>query len=180
MGVVYAPGTSYGLQTGEAPDQWRSPFENVHNSAGATALSDGGYGVGDWASLAYTSIQGGGSATYNFSSSDILSILWGSPDSWNTLTFWSAPGGTGTDLYSITGNSLDLQTYGHDLVVFTMTGGTFESVVLTSSQNAFEFADLQAQAPLPAALPLFAGGLGLVGLLARRSKRKNATASAAA
>jgi hypothetical protein len=30
--------------------------------------------------------------------------------------------------------------------------------------------------PLPAALPLFAGGLGVVGLLARRRKRNNATA----
>jgi hypothetical protein len=30
--------------------------------------------------------------------------------------------------------------------------------------------------PLPAALPLFVGGLGMVGLLARRRKRKNAAA----
>jgi hypothetical protein len=30
--------------------------------------------------------------------------------------------------------------------------------------------------PLPAALPLFAGGLGVVGFFARRRKRKNATA----
>ncbi len=34
--------------------------------------------------------------------------------------------------------------------------------------------------PLPAALPLFAGGLGVVGLLARRRKRKNTAALAAA
>jgi hypothetical protein len=34
--------------------------------------------------------------------------------------------------------------------------------------------------PLPAALPLFAGGLGVIGLLARRRKQKNAAALAAA
>jgi hypothetical protein len=34
--------------------------------------------------------------------------------------------------------------------------------------------------PLPAALPLFAGGLGVMGLLAGRRKRKNASATAAA
>jgi hypothetical protein len=34
--------------------------------------------------------------------------------------------------------------------------------------------------PLPAAFPLFAGGLGVMGLLARRRKRKNSTAIAAA
>jgi hypothetical protein len=34
--------------------------------------------------------------------------------------------------------------------------------------------------PLPAALPLFAGGLGVIGLLARRRKRKHAAVLAAA
>jgi len=36
------------------------------------------------------------------------------------------------------------------------------------------------QTPIPAALPLFAGGLGVIGLLARRRKRKVAAALAAA
>lgn len=34
-----------------------------------------------------------------------------------------------------------------------------------------EFAHV-AETPLPAALPLFAGGIGLVGLLARRGKQR--------
>ena len=37
-----------------------------------------------------------------------------------------------------------------------------------------------ATTPLPAALPLFVGGLGVIGLFARRSKRRRATALAAA
>jgi hypothetical protein len=78
-------------------------------------------------------------------------------------------------LFSITGSSLGVQTYGHDEVDFDMTGGTFQSVVLTSSGNAFEFANLKdspALTPLPAALPLFATGLGALGLLGWRRKRK--------
>jgi hypothetical protein len=39
-------------------------------------------------------------------------------------------------------------------------------------------ADVLSQTPLPATLPLFAGGLGFVGYLAKR--RKNATPLAAA
>jgi hypothetical protein len=39
--------------------------------------------------------------------------------------------------------------------------------------------DLTGTVPLPAALPLFAGGLGVMGLLARRRKRKAAADAAA-
>ena len=168
-------GTVITNETGESPGQYRSPFENAAAGNGGVLLSDGGYGVPGWSSLAYTSIQGGGSATYNFANGATgLSLLWGSPDSFNTLTFYSGLNGDGTDLYSITGSALDLQTLGHDLVDFTMSGGTFESVILSSSENAFELADLQdspAPTPLPATLALFATGLGLMGLLASRKKQ---------
>jgi hypothetical protein len=51
----------------------------------------------------------------------------------------------------------------------TFSGGSFDTV-LTLAPVA---------TPLPAALPLFASGLGALGLLARRRKRKNAAALAA-
>jgi hypothetical protein len=185
---VTSTNTNFGV-TGEVPGVARSPFENAAAGNGGTHLSDNGYGVGTWAAIPYTSIQAGGSATYNFPApADSLSILWGSPDSYNTLSFYSGLNGTGTDLFNITGSALELQTYGHDLVDFTMTGGTFQSVVLTSSGNAFEFADLEDSpfintalaTPLPAALPLFAGGLGVIGVCARRRKRTIASPFAAA
>lgn len=56
-------------------------------------------------------------------------------------------------------------------VFFTSLGDLVFNGIETMS---FE-ADI-ASTPLPAALPLFAGGLGTLGLLARRRKRKNAAA----
>lgn len=167
--------------TGEQSGLYRSPFENAQPGSGGVLLSDGGYGLPGYASLQYTAIEAGGSATYNFAAgASGLSLLWGSPDSYNTLTFYSGLNGTGTDLFSITGSALDLQSMGHDFVDFMMSDGDFESVVLTTSANAFEFADLQdapADAPLPATLPLFLGGLvGLGFLLRRRNGQRQALA----
>ena len=49
----------------------------------------------------------------------------------------------------------------------------------TATSTDFSALDVTST-PLPAALPLFAGGLGMVGFLAGRRKRKNAAAIAAA
>jgi hypothetical protein len=168
--------------TGEIPGVYRSPFENASGATGGTLLSDGGYGIGGsfgpWSKLQYTSIQGGGEAIYDFAPSDELSILWGSPDSYNTITFWSEPNGKGTELYSITGSALEIETFGHDLVDFMFSGEDFDSIVLSTTSNAFEFADLSASyvnlaTPLPGSLPLLAGGLGAILLLSRRTNSKS-------
>ncbi len=160
-------------ETGSLANYYRSPFEEYSFPGTITP----GY-----ESVPYTTIgsYAAGSATYNFSSpKDMLVILWGSPDSYNTLDFWSGANGTGSLLGSFTGNQLAVQTYGYDLVTFISALG-FESVVLSSSNAAFEFADLQASAPLPAALPLFATGLGVMGYLARRRKKRAGGAAMAA
>ncbi len=84
------------------------------------------------------------------------------------------------------------------LGTFSGTNGPFTLVtlnVLLASSNTLAFQGLFtnpdstvfidnisaiASTPLPAALPLFAGGLGVMGWLARRRKRKNAAALATA
>ena len=93
------------------------------------------------------------------------------------MSFYASKDGTGTPLFSLTGSSLLIQTYGHDLVNFQTLDGFFNSVVLSSTWYSFEFANLTAYdpptvTPLPAALPLFATGLGALGLLGWRRKKK--------
>jgi hypothetical protein len=77
---------------------------------------------------------------------------------------------------------------------FGFSGGGFNEILLQNqgadshsvfNPNAIEagaydsFAATPAATPLPAALPLFATGLGVMGFLAKRRKRKNAALAAA-
>jgi hypothetical protein len=168
--------------------QYRDPFENQNQSHGL------GYGT-----LQYTSLFAGSTGSWTVAAlgvaggaADHLSIIWGSPDPYNTLSFYSGTIGSGTLLGSFTGADLAINhaqpAMGKDVVTFADTTGFFNYVVLTTTANAFEFTNAEASCsicetppstPLPAALPLFVGGLGTVGFFARRRKRKAAAAVAA-
>jgi hypothetical protein len=163
-----------------SPPIWRSPFE----------------GTAQFATAAFTAVEGpppaaGSSATYtSFAAGNIFQIFWGSVDTFNTLTFKNG----GTTIASITGGSLAPLAFGlgHDLVTLSITDGSiFDTVVVSSSVNAFEFSNLIVTCnvennpdcrggqvnpvPLPAALPLFASGIaGLGGLFGWRKRRKSA------
>jgi hypothetical protein len=132
----------------------------------------------------YTAVLRGGSATYNFANPEtMLQLFWGSPDAFNTITFFNGLNGTGGAIASFTGSALvpfgaTLST-GHDLVSFLDNGGTFQSITIASSDFAFEFSNLAASTPLPAALPLYAAGIGVMGLLGWRRKRKQEAAALA-
>ena len=68
---------------------------------------------------------------------------------------------------------IDMLNTGH--ISFVLPEGVF----LTSALGG-HFGEVTSEVPLPAAFPLFAGGLGLMGLLGWRRKRKNVAALAAA
>jgi hypothetical protein len=156
----------WSIQTVSVGGLYRSPFENF------TPAGSQGPGYGN----SFASIQLGGSALYNFAGPrNWFSILWGSPDAYNSLSFYSGINGTGSLLLSLTGTNLLIQTFGHDLVQVDFGNQFFQSLVLTTSSNAFEYTNLHSDitgAPLPAALPLFATGLGALGLLGWWRKRK--------
>jgi hypothetical protein len=60
-------------------------------------------------------------------------------------------------------------------------GSSYECAGFSCNSADIRYVDggFASATPLPAALPLFAGGLGVMGLFARRRKRKNAAAAAA-
>ena len=103
-----------------------------------------------------------------------LSIFWGSPDAYNEITFSD---GKAVDSEMLTGASLDVPTgVGHDWVTFNFNGADVTSITLTDTgPEAFEYADVTflSATPLPATLPLFAGGLSMIGLLGWRRKRRS-------
>jgi hypothetical protein len=157
--------------TGSIPNVELSPYAfNSNGTANApySVISPGSVGAGD--------------AIYNIGNSSTFTLLWGSPDTYNVVQFYSGANGTGS-LLSTTGASTnsyigsDLACYTttctqtlFDLVTFTYDSGNIGSVkLIDTGQAAFEYGI--AATPLPAALPLFAGGLGFLGYLTRRRKK---------
>ena len=129
-------------------------------------------------------------ATYNVGSS-AFTLLWGSPDPYNEIAFYTGTNGTGSVIDVVGGEttyydgqnlacfSTTCQDTLFDLVTFTDAGGIIGSVVLSNTgEAAFEYTIPANTTPLPAALPLFATGLGALGLFGWRRKRKAAAFAA--
>jgi hypothetical protein len=136
----------------------------------------------NYSAISNNAVFTAGSATYNYAAGlTSFSFLWGSPDQYNTVKFFSGQGGTGSVEGTFTGSSLTdpFKHIGYDLVTFLATGGTIGSVVLSDSgQPAFEYSNVTAT-PLPAALPLFASALGIGGFFAAWRKKKAAKSQVA-
>lgn len=97
-------------------------------------------------------------------------LLWGTVDSYNTISFYDGE----TLVGSFTGTDVLPGADGTSVVYanFWAHGGTFDTVVFTTTQEAFEFDNVRVAAtPLPAALGLFGSaivGMGALGLRRRR------------
>lgn len=129
-----------------------SPWED-------TALKDIG---------AFSAING--DVTYTFASLlDTFKIIWGSPDSYNSLKFYNGL----TEVATVTGGDITHQ-FGNNIPnsLFTITDfGMYDSVTFISGGPAFEYANVEgalSAVPLPAGGILLLSAMGGVAALRRR------------
>src|SRR5690606_36447875 len=109
----------------------------------------------------YSAVSNGG-VGFNLTGT-ILSFVWGSPDSWNTLSFYTGIDGAGL-LTSLTGSDLGVSGGVGGYLVTIVLDTAFQSVSLASTNPAFEVANLTAT-PIPPAILLFGSALAGLGLL---------------
>lgn len=116
-----------------------------------------------------------------------LGLYWGSMDTYNSIEFYS--GGslvdtvTGSQAATATANVAAVGNQTDDLnnryiIISGILGGTFDKIVLLSTQNSFELDNLSWGptnahidiTPLPGALPMFAAGMAGFGFFLRRKR----------
>jgi hypothetical protein len=111
-----------------------------------------------------------GSAIYDLNA-PAVELLWGSPDSYNQVEFFSGPDGMGTSQGTFTGANLGVPSGTlFSLVTFAVASGDIGSVELSNSSSAaFEFGGPDP-VPLPPAIYLFGSVLGGAFWLGRKKR----------
>ena len=137
-------------------------------SGNFSVLSTGSPGIAaapnDTPFLVAPSVGGGSSGTATYTTSNSITAFsfdWGTPDTYNTLTFRSGA----TVVASFTGTGLSAGNYGY---TFT-TAQDVNNVDFSSTQRAFEIDNVSVTAvPEPTTWALLIVGFGMVGVAARR------------
>jgi hypothetical protein len=121
----------------------------------------------------YNSVEAGGFAEYVFGAArTTFSLMWGSPDDYNTLRFFDAGG---AEIFTIKGDDADITSTPGFIAARSFVNVSikdldpFVKVRFESGSDAFEFANV-APVPLPAAAWMLLGGLAGLGYLGRKRR----------
>ncbi|WP_169566629.1 VPLPA-CTERM sorting domain-containing protein [Sneathiella limimaris] len=120
----------------------------------------------------FTAVRRNSTAVYEFSETYTnVSFLWGSVDANQMIGFFL--GDTAVDFLN-SNDVLDAgATEGDGFVQIAILAAAFDTIKFMSPNNSFEIANLSVSAvPLPAALPLYAAGILVLGWVGRMRRVK--------
>ena len=190
------------------PGVFLTGSNNAPQSTGADVSDPSGWdpwGSGDttsrWLSVGGCCGGSGSFATFSFAATNVFTLLWGSPNSDNTITLYSGANGTGSSLATISfedgsgyyvGPTLTTTPYGANTtgpgdIISIDSSELFQSAILTNDIGGFEVADISAvdpngdlASPLPSTWTMLIAGFVGFGFFAYRGSKKPAAAIAAA
>lgn len=188
-GTLIAPGSGGTLTSSN-----NAPISMGQNSSNGTDP----WGVSDsnsqWLSVGACCGGAGSFATFSFATSQtVFTLLWGSPNSDNTVTLYSGTNGTGIPVATVSfvdgsgfyiNSFLSSTPYGPNTIdpgdlMSIDSSAPFLSAVLTNDIGGFEVADVSGDpTPLPPTWVLMLGGLIGLAFIARRGSRQQSVASA--
>ena len=158
--------------TGTPPNGANASYGNVFGSQtgtnNRTVAADPWSGTSLAGQAPYSSVSGNAFAVFAFGTLQAsLSLIWGTPDTYNDLHFLR-----GSDIVATVNGSVIRALPGPSTKWLEFTGVRFDGLKFTSgSINAFEFANTQTSpVPLPAAGWMLIAGLGALGAAARRRR----------
>ena len=158
LSVVLTPDAA--AVTGSVANLYAAPYVNAGQDLSVFGNVAGAADATQYLTTGSTGSYAGASIAFNFSSpEDYFGLLWGSVDSYNTLTFYNGLAVVGT----VTGPDVlnpanGYQGSGGSAYVNILSSSPFTSVVATSSQYAFELDDV-AFGVVPEPSTIVAGAL---------------------